>query len=94
MGSTRENGERLALLRRFLPRKNSRSGIPGITRIEGGPGRGACWLAYWNDRTGRKVQKRFSVRLHGEDGARKLAAKARFKATERQSKRLMRLLGA
>ena len=89
-----DGGELLALLRRLSPRKNSRSGIPGVTRIaRSQPDRGAYWLAYWNDGDGRKVQKKFSVSIYGEDAARQLAINAREHATETHRERLAELLG-
>lgn len=85
-------GELLALLRRLSPRKTSRSGIPGVTKLHP-PDRGAYWVAYWDDATGRKVQKKFSVAVHGEDVARELAIEARRDATEVHRKRLAELMG-
>jgi hypothetical protein len=84
--------ELLALLRRFLPRKNTRSGIPGVSRLPKQRNRGPTWLAYWNDGA-RKVQKRFSVKRHGEDEARQLAISARLKAMESYIARFEELAG-
>ena len=88
-----DGGELLALLRRLSPRKNTRSGMPGVARlVRHPPDRGACWLAYWDDARGHKVQKKFSVAVHGEDMARELAIEARRNATEAHRKRLAELL--
>lgn len=89
-----DGGELVLLLRRLSPRSDTRSGIPGVTRlVRRPPDRGAYWVAYWNDDLGRKVQKKFSVGLHGEDAARELAIEARRQATERHRARLVELLG-
>jgi hypothetical protein len=89
-----DGGELALLLRRLSPRSDTRSGIPGVTRlVRRPPDHGAYWVAYWNDDLGRKVQKKFSVALHGEDVARELAIEARRQATERHRTRLAELLG-
>jgi hypothetical protein len=89
-----DGGELVLLLRRLSPRSDTRSGIPGVTRlVRRPPDRGAYWVAYWNDAPGHKVQKKFSVALHGEDAARELAIEARRQATERHRLRLAELLG-
>jgi hypothetical protein len=84
-----DRSEFLPLLRRLKPRKNSRSGIPGVSRYEG-QGRGPFWLAYW-DENGRKIQRKFSVSIHGEERARALAIKARRNAVKEHVKRLAQL---
>ena len=84
-----DRSEFLPLLRRLQPRKNSRSGIPGVSRYEG-QGRGPFWLAYW-DENGRKIQRKFSVSVHGEERARALAIKARGSAVKEHVKRLSQL---
>ena len=89
-----DGGELLALLRRLSPRKTSRFGMPGVARVvRHPPDRGTYWVAYWNDETGHKVQKKFSVSIHGEDMARELAIEARRNATKAHRKRLAELLG-
>ncbi len=85
-----DRSEFLALLRRLKPRQNSRSGTPGVARYDGGPDRGPFWLAYW-DEDGRKVQKKFSVSVHGEERARELAFKTRRKAVKEHVRRLAQL---
>jgi hypothetical protein len=80
----RELHEELWALRsRFLVRKNSRSGIPGVSRYDGNERRGPYWLAYWADpKTGRRVSKRFPIGEHGESEALNLAIKTRERAIE------------
>lgn len=73
------HGELLALRRRFEVRRNSRSGIPGVSRYEGDGTHGPYWLAYWNDQEGRRASRRFSIRHFGEAKAFRLAVKAREK---------------
>jgi hypothetical protein len=80
----------LALVRRLKPRRNSRSGTPGVARYEGGPGRGPV-LAGLLDEDGRKLQKKFSVSVHGEERARELAFKIRRKAVKEHVRRLSQL---
>jgi hypothetical protein len=88
-----DGGELLALLRRLSPRKTSRFGFPGVARlVRHPPDRGTYWVAYWNDATGHKVQKKFSVSIYGEDMARELAIEARQNATKAHRKRLAELI--
>lgn len=75
--------ELLALRRRFEVRKNSRSGIPGVTRYDGHDTHGPYWLAYWNESGGRRTSRRFSIGRLGEAEARELAVKAREKGVRR-----------
>lgn len=90
-----DGGELVLLLRRLSPRKDSRSGIPGVARfVRHPPDRGAYWEAYWSDAPGHKASKKFSVSVHGEDQARELAIKARRNATKVYRKRLAEVLGA
>ncbi len=85
-----DRSEFLALVRRLKPRQNSRSGMPGVGYYEGGPGRGPFWLAHWEE-DGHKVQKKFSVSVHGEERARELAFKARQRAVKEHVRRLAQL---
>ena len=85
-----DRSEFLALQRRLRPRQNSRSGTPGVGRYEGGERQGPFWVAYW-DEDGRKVQKKFSVSVHGEERARKLATKTRREAVKEHVRRLAQL---
>jgi hypothetical protein len=85
-----DRSEFLALVRRLKPRQNSRSGIPGVGYYEGGPGRGPFWLAHWEE-DGRKIQKKFSVSVYGEERARELAFKTRQRAVREYVKRLAQL---
>ncbi len=85
-----DRSEALALLRRLLPRQNSRSGTPGVARYDGGPGRGPFWVAYW-DENGLKVQKKFSVSVYGEGRAQELAFEARRKGVKQHVRRLEQL---
>jgi hypothetical protein len=90
----RELHEELWALRsRFLVRKNSRSGIPGVSRYDGSERRGPYWLAYWADpKTGRRVSRRFPIGEHGESKALDLAVKTRDKAMEPSRQRYSEIL--
>jgi hypothetical protein len=79
-----------ALLRRLKPRRNSRSGTPGVARYQPAKDRGAYWFAYW-DENGRKVCRRFAVSLYGEERASELAHRARQRAVKMYVKRLAEL---
>lgn len=71
------------LASRFKVRKNTRSGVPGVARIDPKAGRGAFWMGYWTDPSnGRKRSKKFSVSIYGEEGAKGLAMDYREKAME------------
>lgn len=72
--------EELALMRRLRPRRNCRSGLPGVSRFIRKPSGTAFWVAYWDDAQGRKIQRKFSVSVHGEEEARRLAIDARLTA--------------
>lgn len=90
LGNNTEHIEELtSLMRRLEPRSNTRFDIPGITRVKIADGR-YFWLAYW-DENGRKVQKKFSIQLYGEDAAKELAIKARKKGVARYVKRFNQL---
>ena len=69
-----------SLHRRFVVRANCRSGLPGVARYDGNKTRRPFWLAYWDDQSGRRVTRRFSVGRYGEEEASRLARKAREKA--------------
>lgn len=85
--------ELLALRRRFVPRANSRSGIPGVSRYDGDSAHGPFWLAYWDHpERKRRVSKRFSVAEHGDSTAFRLAKKARELALKREHERYQRIL--
>lgn len=66
-----------------IKKKNNRSGVPGVTRIEhyelnrGRKRLRVYWVAQWPVSPGRAKQKKFSVRVYGERGAFRLALKAR-----------------
>jgi hypothetical protein len=79
--------ERLATHRRLAPRRNTRFAMPGIGRYER-PDGSDFWMAYWDDETGRKRHRKFSVARFGEEGARALAVEARLEAIE-----ALRLMG-
>jgi hypothetical protein len=86
-----------ALRNRFVVRKNSRSGIPGVSRYEGSKNRGPYWFAYWADpKTGRRRSRRFSIAEHGEGGALSMAVQTREKAVEpcrERYKEILKILG-
>jgi hypothetical protein len=84
--------ELLALRRRFLVRRTSRSNIPGVSRYDSVDGRGPFWLAYWDDTNGRRVSRRFAVGRWGEDRAFKLAVKARERGVRQFRKRYEQVL--
>lgn len=81
--------EVLSLMRRLYVRNNSRSGVPGVTRVERND-RGPNWVAYW-DENGRKVQKKFAVSVYGEERAKEMAVKARRTGTKPYVRRLKEL---
>lgn len=84
--------ELLALHRRLAPRSTSRSGLPGVSRYERTAGRGAHWLAYYDDPiSGRRKSKRFPISMHGEQVARQLAMEWRAIAVAAQLDRYLRL---
>lgn len=61
---------------------------PGVSRTESTREQGkykrsdAYWQAYWTDATGKQRTQRFSIRQHGEEGARSAAIKARKHAEQ------------
>jgi hypothetical protein len=64
--------------KRIFLRSNNTSGIAGVGRYEviDNPNtnhRRIFWLAVWDDEYGVRRQKRFSILLHGEEKAKKLA---------------------
>ena len=85
-----DRSEFRALQSRLKPRKNSRSGTPGVARYDGQADRGPYWMAYWDD-GGHKVQKKFSVSVYGEERARELAFKTRQRAVKEHVRRLAQL---
>jgi hypothetical protein len=81
--------EILALMRRLYVRTNSRTGIPGVARVERKSG-GPYWVAYW-DEDGRKIQRKFSESLYGEEEAKEMAICARRLAVKPYVRRLTEL---
>ncbi|MGY2048501.1 AP2/ERF family transcription factor [Methylobacterium sp. JK268] len=79
-GEAATDRESLALMRRLRPRRNCRSGLPGVSRFIRKASGTAFWVAYWDDAQGRKIQRKFSVSIHGEEEARRLAIDARLAA--------------
>ncbi len=69
-----------------IKRKNNRSGISGVTRIDGvtvSRGRSyhrRYWLAQWPIGNGKAQMKKFSIKQYGEQGAFRLAVRARREA--------------
>ena len=70
--------------RRGRKRSHNTSGIIGVGRYESLSYNkryvSVYWLASWNDLTGKRHQRRFSVKLHGEHRAKALACRAREEA--------------
>ncbi len=68
------------------PRKNNRSGTTGVIRREiksskDDERKRAYWTAYWpGEKPGERSSLSFSVAKHGEEGARRLARRARRRA--------------
>ena len=66
-------------------KKNNRSGISGLTRIDrwelrrGRPVRRLCWEAQWPIGNGRSCHRKFSILKYGEEGAFRRALTAREK---------------
>lgn len=86
--------ELLALRRRFEPRKNSRSGTPGVSRYEGDIERGPYWLAYWSNEEGRRISRRFSIARFGEPRALAMAIESREKAVRPFRRRYAKVLAS
>jgi len=69
-----------------ITKKNNRSGISGVTRIDGmDTKRGRSyhrryWLAQWPIGNGKAQMKKFSIKQYGEQGAFRLAVRARQEA--------------
>lgn len=84
--------EYVALWRRFAPRRNSRSGMPGINRYEPTSHHNPFWLAYWTDPvTGRKTSRKFSVSAWGEEKALEMAIESRRTALDEMQRRYVTL---
>jgi len=82
--------ELLALKRRLLVRANNRSGMAGVARYEP-KGRGPFWLAFWDDDGGIRHNRKFSVRVLGEDEALRRAVQVRLEAEASFRQRLVEL---
>lgn len=89
----------LAALRPFtrpdrcrIKKKNNRSGISGVTKIEtweyirGRRYHRRYWLAQWPIGNGKAHRKKFSITRYGEHGARQRALRARQAALKRLAK--------
>lgn len=80
---TEARTRRYWLWRRHRPRLNNTSGVIGIgryvshRRIKGRVYAYTEWQAFWIDATGKRRSRGFSVKRHGEAGARELARRAR-----------------
>jgi hypothetical protein len=81
--------EVLALMRRLYVRKSSKTGIPGVARVDRKKG-GPYWVAYW-DEDGRKIQRKFSENLYGAEEAKEMASLERRRAVGPYVQRLMEL---
>lgn len=70
----------------MVKRRNNRSGISGVTRIDtwensrGRRYRRRYWLAQWPTANGKATMKKFSIKLYGERKAFRQAVRARRKA--------------
>lgn len=70
------------LKRRTILRKNNTSGTPGVGRYDvlTNPRTGTrriYWMAFWDDANGVRKSRKFSVLMHGEEKAKKLAISER-----------------
>lgn len=83
--------EAIAVARRMRSRLKSEAGVIGVSRVVA-PGRPANWMAYWTDADGQRRYKRFSVRVHGEEEALRLAVEHRAAMTQPDLERLSDLL--
>lgn len=83
--------EAISLARRLRSRRNSKAGVVGVTRVARSTGP-ASWMAYWTDPEGKRRYKRFSVRIHGEENALRLAVETRMANTQPDIERLSELL--
>jgi hypothetical protein len=75
-----------------IKKKNNRSGISGVTRIDimdtsrGRRYHRQYWLAQWPIGNGKAKMKKFSITLYGEHGARQRALRARHEALKSLAK--------
>jgi AP2 domain len=75
-----------------IKKRNNRSGISGITRIEameqsrGRSRRRRYWLAQWPIGNAKAKMKKFSITRYGEQGARQRALRVRQDALKRLAK--------
>lgn len=83
--------EAIDVARRLRSRLNSEAGVVGVSRVTA-PGRPANWMAYWTDAQGKRRFKRFSVGVHGEEEALRLAVEHRTAMTQPDLERLSDLL--
>lgn len=73
--------------RRNLKRTNNTSGVVGVGRYVNRKVQNDCiverasWQAFWSDEQGRRVSRKFSVAVHGEQRARMLAIECRRQGT-------------
>lgn len=76
-------GKKYHVWRRSILRKNNTSGIVGVGRynsVNNKTGKkSAFWQAFWDDKTGKRRSRKFSVLRYGEEEARLLAVKERLK---------------
>lgn len=64
-------------------REDNKTGVNGVFRTKPGYRRGdGCYMAFWNDKTGKRVSRAFAIRKYGEEQALKLAVEARNKGIE------------
>ncbi len=55
---------------------------------------GPYWLAYWDDNSGNRVSRRFSISRYGEQNAFTLALRAREEGVRHFRKRYDKLVGS
>jgi hypothetical protein len=75
MANFTEHHELMALNRRLRPRKNTQLDVPGVGRYKTKTGR-AFWIATWTC-NGKRLMRKFSVSIHGEEVAQQLAFECR-----------------
>jgi hypothetical protein len=73
------SAQKYKLWRRSVIRRNNTSGIVGVGRYVRSDNKTAFWAAFWDDKSGKRRSRKFSVTIYGEDQARILAIRQRRK---------------